>query len=122
VLLAKVDDQGVAEQLALPARPQLPGISPRDPFGVVALHQQAIGDHPGQQLGQPAAAVGTAKRQTGIGKLSRLETCGSKLTGPSSCWQRWALTAHRLAACRTKVVRWMRPARNPHTGQLGKYV
>jgi len=44
-----------------------------------------------------------------MGKLSRIKTCGSKPTRLSSCWRSWALTAHRLAAWRVKVVRWMRP-------------
>jgi hypothetical protein len=33
---------------------------------------------------------------------------GSKLTWASSCWRSWALTAHRFAAWRVKVVRWTR--------------
>jgi len=47
---------------------------------------------------------------------------GSKLIWPRSCWRSWALTAHRLAACRVKVVRCTRPrAGNQSPQQRRKY-
>src|SRR5829696_4251178 len=63
----------------------------------------------GGQLGQPPAAIGPTEPADRHREAVQDRALGSKPTRPSTCWRSWALTAHRFAAWRVKVVRWTRP-------------
>src|SRR5215213_4424354 len=62
----------------------------------------------GGQPGQPPAAIGPAEAADRHREAVQDRDGRAKPTWPRSCWRSWALTAHRFAAWRTKVVRYTR--------------